>query len=267
MADKRVVEHTSGREYIQKKDLFYIIVFLALALILVFSWRAGGISILVNQISLVGSVSSILLALIAIGYAFFQANNSSWENRQMLETLGRVNKKVEELGDIKDEMLIIKDELSTLRESSNDGMSNVMAAISDLPDKLNFDGVLEILKEQGITISSEAAISLKEKYQEKLNSEVNKLKKKVIRLDTHLEAEIANYLTHEKQHNDLIKRLEIKAHLNKKGFELTNRDVALVLRKFAKAGIVRMERTENNSGKSIIKFYKDGELEFYENNE
>ncbi|WP_312123681.1 hypothetical protein [Lysinibacillus boronitolerans] len=264
MADKKLTEHTPKKEYITKKDLFYIIVFLVFALVLVFSWRAGGINILVNQISLVGSVSSILLALIAIGYAFFQANNSSWENKQMLDTLSRVNEKVEELGIIKDEMVLIKNDISSFKEVSNDGMSNMMSAISELPNMLNFDGFSKLLKDQGVVIPSEIESGLKIKYQEKLNDEVNKLKNKVIRLDSELEAEIANYISVEKERNDHIRRIDVKGYLNRNGLNYSVSDISKVLRRFSEVGIVRREVIKNNSGRITVKYYKSGEMEVFE---
>lgn len=261
MTDKKATETIAKKEYIQKKDLFYIIVFLVFALVLLFSWRAGDISVLVNQISLVGSVSSILLALIAIGYAFFQANNSSWENRQMLDTLGRVNEKVEELGNIKDEMLIIKDELSNFKETSNDGMSNMMEAISDLPTKLNFEGFSELLKEQGVTIPNEVEENIKVKYQEKLNDEMNRLKSNVTRLDSKLETEIANYIGFQMRPNELMDRGNLRKYLAQQGIKAGSQDISIVLRKFSRFGLLRAEKGLNIEGGNLVDYFKSGDFE------
>lgn len=253
MTNKKTGEYEVKKEYITKKDLFYIILFLTFALVLVFSWRAGGMSILVNQISLVGSVSSILLALIAIGYAFFQANNSSWENRQMLDTLSRVNEKVEELGDI-------KDELSNLKETSNDSMSNMMEAISVLPTKLNFEGFAEILKEQGVIIPNEVQEDIKMKYQEKLNDEMNRLKSNVMQLESNLETQIANYIGFQMLPNELVNREKLRNHLAGQGIKARSQDISIVLRKFNRFGLVEAVKKPNNEGDNTVDYFKSGEF-------
>ncbi|GIN71261.1 hypothetical protein J14TS2_17360 [Bacillus sp. J14TS2] len=251
------------QEFITKKDLSYVIAFLIFALILIFTWRAGGVEVLVNQISLVGSISSILLALIAIGYAFFQTNNSSWENRQLSDTLGRVNDKVEELGQIKDEMAVIKDELSKFKEISNDSMSNMMAAISELPNQLNFDAFSSLLKEHGITIPDNAEGDLKAKYQKKINSEVDKIKKEMTRLDSKIETDIANFVNFEVELGEEITPSKVYAYLDANGVIYEDQDVRNALRKFLRVGLVRKEFVHGKN-KKIMRYYKSGEFKVFE---
>lgn len=252
-----MIKEKKEKEIITKKDLSYIIAFLGITIVLVFSWRAGDISVLVNQISLVGSVSSILLALIAIGYAFFQANNSSWENKQMIDTLTLVNKKVEELGEIKDEMVVIKNELNSFKEVSNDGMVNMMSAISDLPNKLNFEAFSELLKEQGITIPTEAESGLKIKYQEKINNEVNKLKDEVSGIDSKVRQTIMEYLNEEVKAGEVVSPGQIIKKLLFEGIEVHPNTISSILKKLSyEGGLIQIAMGKSSNGNTRIRYYK-----------
>jgi hypothetical protein len=96
-----------------KKDIVYgfVILILIATIITVIVWRTGNNAALVNQLSLTGSLTSIVLAFLAIIYAFLESRSSANENEKIKNTLNNINAKVIELDRISEELGYIRDHL------------------------------------------------------------------------------------------------------------------------------------------------------------
>lgn len=89
--------------------LGFIIFDLVIAVIVVLSWRAKDSQQIINEVSLLSGLSSITLAIVAIGYAFLQSYQSSKESIIVLKTLEKIDEKVKEISDIKNHVKEISD--------------------------------------------------------------------------------------------------------------------------------------------------------------
>lgn len=172
------------KEKSSKKELVYIFIIIDLVILTVclVTWKFKDSQDIINQISLVSSVSSILLALVAIIYAFFQTLASTKQNDQMQSTLSNINKKITELGDIKDEFSQIKDEFNSFRESSKSDKLEILGMISQYQELIrqNNESLIDNLKEQQISIPKEVEQSVLEKSSKQLVTYIDTLKDQIV---------------------------------------------------------------------------------------
>lgn len=68
-------------------------------------------SFIMDQISLASGVASIILAIVAIIYAFFQSYESGKQSESLQDLLSQVSRKVEEIGPLKQEVADTKQEV------------------------------------------------------------------------------------------------------------------------------------------------------------
>lgn len=131
-----------------KKDFAYWVIFLMEIIVFLLVWRWDSEQHLANQISLVGSVFSILLALVAIGYTFFQTQSSSHENKVILNTLMKVNDEINKLESINDslrninkDLVHFKNESSSYQEKTDQNLSTLRESLEDKSwiDELSFN--------------------------------------------------------------------------------------------------------------------------------
>lgn len=105
-------------EKVNKKDLIFTFIILQLLLIigvLIVSFifvKTTDSATLINQISLVSGVTSIILAFVAIIYAFFQSYSSGRQNKSLENLLSKVSDKVDEIGPLKKEVVDSKKEIT-----------------------------------------------------------------------------------------------------------------------------------------------------------
>ncbi|MGD6876148.1 hypothetical protein [Bacillus infantis] len=103
------------KEKISKKDIIYIFIILQLIIFLIaltvifISVKVTDPSTLINQISLVSGIASIILAFVAIIYAFFQSYSSGKQNKSLEDLVSKISNKVEEIGPLKQEVLDSKE--------------------------------------------------------------------------------------------------------------------------------------------------------------
>ena len=90
-------------EKISKSTLMFLFIVFVLVMNIIYlaAWKLATYNDAVNTISIASSLASILLAIIAIGYAFFQSNESSRQNDKLDATLRHINEKIVELLSIK----------------------------------------------------------------------------------------------------------------------------------------------------------------------
>lgn len=125
-----------------KRELIFIFVIIQLVLICggllaaYFFGRVTDTTAIVNQISLVSSFTSIILALVAIIYAFFQSYSSSKQNQMLYGTLGKINQKIKELVSLKTDVADLKNDLTTQLASVLGGVTETKVTVENsVPDE------------------------------------------------------------------------------------------------------------------------------------
>ncbi|MFE4709497.1 hypothetical protein ACFRAM_01375 [Paenibacillus sp. NPDC056722] len=83
-----------------KKDMTYWIIILAVITVMVATWRTDSPGILSDQLSLGGTLLSIVLAVIAIIFSFIQSSDSSRQSLDMVEKFSNVTNTINSLNDI-----------------------------------------------------------------------------------------------------------------------------------------------------------------------
>lgn len=127
--------------FIQKVIMGNVIIILLLLLmgmiaIFVTGYTTNG-KVLIDQISFASSLASILLAIMAMVYAFFQAKESSQQSLQVNSSLEKIDGKIIEL-------VTIKDEISSLRsilEEQSEWINNSTEELENIV--IDFKGTTE----------------------------------------------------------------------------------------------------------------------------
>jgi hypothetical protein len=116
---------------LEKKDLYYgfSIIYLVSILVAVIVWKYSDSKILVDQISFASSIASIILAVVAMIYAFFQTKESSSQNVIVQETLHKISQRV-------DELMAIRGDISEFK-SSQESMLSTLNSISISIDSIS----------------------------------------------------------------------------------------------------------------------------------
>ncbi|WP_449354715.1 hypothetical protein ACUL41_18040 [Virgibacillus natechei] len=237
-----------NREYITKKDMFYWIIFLVLGVILSFVWKVSDDSTLVNQFSLVGSVSSILLALIAIAYAFFQANDAGNENKLMLQTLNKIRGEVEQLKDVNDSLKQVENEFFNFKRSTETNNEKIIESLENLKDNINIDPIFNIIEEKYGDIDEVTRRQIKESYNKEFEEELKNLKKNSFKINSEVQAALISYLDAFVEVGELIDEIDLIEYINKKtGNDLSSYDCFLELEKLYKAGIIEFVKKKEDS--------------------
>ncbi|QDQ03161.1 hypothetical protein FOH38_23470 [Lysinibacillus fusiformis] len=92
--------------------LGFIIFDLVAVLITLATWRAKDSQQIINEVSLWSGIASIILAIVAIGFAFLQSYQSTKQSIEVYNALEKINEKVKGINDIKSQVSEIKDNLT-----------------------------------------------------------------------------------------------------------------------------------------------------------
>lgn len=261
--EKREERVKLNKEFIEKKDMFYWIVMLVASLVLTFVWRAGDQSTLVNQISLVGSVSSILLALIAIGYAFFQTNDAGNENKLMLQTLHNIREEVQQLEEINESLGNVKGEFTDFKESTQNNNNQIMRSLDFLKENLNIDFIFQILKEKyGEELDDDTKQKIRESYSEKFEEKVKDIKEKnVMKVDSELQSEILHYIADYVERGQFIDERDLLEFLMRRNYRIDSYKLLLELEKLSEYGFVSFVKREGEDNILVMKTSKIGKVD------
>ncbi|MED4159641.1 hypothetical protein P5F80_10810 [Shouchella clausii] len=240
-----------------KKDFSYWIIILGAVIIFLFVWRINEHEEVVNQISLVGSVSSILLALIAIAYAFFQTNSTQLESKKMLELLEKLDSKVDELEEIKLGLSNIEGEFSSFKKNSQDQSSKLFAAIQRIPDKLDISPIYKYLEhELNTSLSTKSKQNIEKIYKEQVKSKVNSLL-----IENEVEVIIINYIAKEVDIGEKVTFGQL-SRLIGEGYE---NDLDSAINKFINFGILEpthgIKKLSNGSKLKVTHYVKAKNIE------
>jgi uncharacterized membrane protein len=92
--------------------LTFIIIDLVVVLITLATWRAKDSQQIINEVSLWSGLASIILAIVAIGFAFLQSYQSTKQSVEVYNALEKINEKVKEISIIKSQVIEIRENLT-----------------------------------------------------------------------------------------------------------------------------------------------------------
>jgi hypothetical protein len=175
------------REGKSKKDIIYwfiifdLVIFLIGLIVFIVFNEVTDPKIIIDLISFSSSVASILLAIVAIIYAFLQTNESSRHNTIIKANIDKLDSKMSEF-------ISIKQDFETFRTSDLVSMNEKIADISDaikaLEQKAEIDlSEIDILTTDHIKNPDTEELRAKIKgYQDELKTELRQLEDKVLDL-------------------------------------------------------------------------------------
>lgn len=239
----------SNKKYLTNKDFVYWIIYLSSIIVFLLVWKWDDEQQLTNQISLVGSVSSILLALVAIGYAFFQSQTSSKENNLMLQTLLKINNEIDKLETVNNSLSSLRIDFSNMKDESSIFQGKIEDTLKNLKVSLKDESWLDSVEtESGEKISND----LKEKLKENYTSHIERNLEKAFQVDNEMMAYTLSYIYNlnigEKiDEKKLKKYLTEKLNTNVNGFDVFNE-----LQKLNNIGIVSLVVNDNDPEKKVF---------------
>jgi len=192
------------KSFIQKVVLWNVIAILSIFLlgmitILITKVVIEG-QVLIDQISFASSITSIILAVMAMIYAFFQSRESSQQNVQVQNSLGKIDEKIIEL-------ISIKEEFSSLRIDLEVQSTGVNSAIEE------FKGLMENVKDTNLNSDNleDYASKFKNKIEE-IEVDLNKIQENKKKIDkgiiyTTSGAGKTGSIPHLLKHNDVYKKM------------------------------------------------------------
>lgn len=140
---------------IKKRDLLYILGFMAYNLFILLIWKVSSVELLINQLSFAASLLSIILACFAIIYAWYQTTETKVQHRMIRKTFQKVNQKLEEINQIESQVI--------RRVSDNSKLGEGMRLISK---------GLQQLKKQRLSKSAVRQIEVLEQKNQDLMNQV-----------------------------------------------------------------------------------------------
>jgi|GEM_PF-6244434 len=90
---------------IKKRDLLYLLIFLAYNLFILFIWKVSSLELLVNQFSLAASIVSIVLACFAMIYAWQQSLETKAQHQMIRTMYQKIHQKLEEINQIETQVI------------------------------------------------------------------------------------------------------------------------------------------------------------------
>lgn len=240
-------EHNTKTENgkITKKDIIFgfIIFYLVTIIVLVFIWRAGDNQELINQISLGASISSILLALVAIIYAYFQTNNSSQQNTLVQQTLLKITEKVETIGLVRQEMEMFFQNHTTKNDEMYKNIEAIRSSIDQIykaSEEASPEEIQKTLMEQKPIIDKQFSL----------------LEEKVYKLNDPLEVETANIINFNIKTDQLFSFWDISSQLSKQNFKFSPNQLKIALHSLADKGLIAIISTGSTTQYKKLREFK-----------
>ncbi|MBH0346349.1 hypothetical protein BK731_16710 [Bacillus thuringiensis serovar muju] len=132
------MSESEKKNFIQKVIMWNVIVILALLLLGMITIFTTGImtegKVLIDQISFASSLTSIILAIMAMIYAFFQARESSQQNVQVQSSLNKIDDKVFELFTMKEDVSSLKKDIELQSEGVSSSISDIKEVIGEIKE-------------------------------------------------------------------------------------------------------------------------------------
>ncbi|AKP75272.1 hypothetical protein AS52_00251 [Priestia megaterium Q3] len=122
-----------------KRDFFYIVGFLIITIIFIISGRLPHEADIVDYVGFAGTIVSILLAVVAIIYSFYQSSTYENVNSKLDNSAHKIEKATQELSDVSEIKGLIdefKDEVSEIKTSMV-GLNEVVSTIDNQVTHIN----------------------------------------------------------------------------------------------------------------------------------
>lgn len=235
-------------KFFTKKDFVYWIIFLIAVIVLVLVWRWSDEQQLTNQISLVGSVSSILLALVAISYAFFQTQRNSNENSNMLNTLIKINNEINKLESVNSSLSNIKKDLVTIQQESSNFQEKVKIDLENLRSSLEDKSWIDNLELDPLDGS---VSDMKEQFKSEYVNHIKDKLDSAFRIDNEVMAKILSHIG-PLSVGDEIDQEEILQACKKEGIEADSFIIIKELERLSKRKIVTFVVKSNDPSGEIV---------------
>ncbi len=168
------------KERITKKDLIYgfiildlIILIIGLIIAFVFG-KYEDPKVIIDQISFTASITSIILAGIAIVYAFFQSREASSQSSLVHEGLKQINERIAQFISIKDEVILLREDWNTQSQQIKNSVETIKGVSTSL------EQISSSVAENG------------EKDPQKIKNELAELSKKMDKVVKDIESEKRN---------------------------------------------------------------------------
>lgn len=228
-------------EKISKKDLIFgfIIFYLINVIVLLVIWKIGTPKEILDQVSFASSISSILLALIAIVYAFIQSKDASEQHHTVQKMLHGIMDQVQKLENIKEELSLIKDDFGLFKSDSKSDKTEILQAIKTLKGIYNPKAVFQQLEEQQIEVPKEVQDKISKDFSETFDQQLHELVTDSERLD-HSEVEriIANLIKNEMEIGQLFRMADIYWKLKNRGYKVTPWQMYHILHSLCESGLI-----------------------------
>lgn len=129
---------TEKKEKVTKKDLIYGFIILDLVLLivgLIVAFVFGEYEdpkVIIDQISFTASITSIILAGIAIVYAFFQSREASSQSSLVHEGLKQINERIAQFTTIKEEVILLRKDWDIQSKQINSSVESIKEVSASL---------------------------------------------------------------------------------------------------------------------------------------
>jgi hypothetical protein len=174
----------------KNRDWIWLFLIFAIIIILLFIALFCNQENVRNYFSFGASVASILLALVAIIYAFLQSNESSQQNKATQQVLAEMYTKIVEVS-------LLKDNLSSLKNEINNQSDSIV------------DSILPEIKNQLGTMRTSVTLDGTERVSKEMETQINKIMTKVELLETQYRRKksIDHEISSRETYSELRKRL------------------------------------------------------------
>ncbi|PFU83466.1 hypothetical protein COK91_07020 [Bacillus cereus] len=147
------------KEKITTKDLSYWIIILIGVIVMILTIKLGDNATAVDYIGFAGTITSILLAVVALMYSFYQNNAYESSTQQLEESARKIKKAVKELeqvAEFKEVVNEMREESATISKSINnlqEVVSTIKTGVHEVNN--NIENSIQGLQEVVSTIESE----------------------------------------------------------------------------------------------------------------
>ncbi|MFC4778218.1 hypothetical protein ACFO9Q_15570 [Paenibacillus sp. GCM10023252] len=231
----------------RRRDLIYwfIMIDLTLGIIGLFVWKFYDAKELIDQISFAATLSSILLAIVAMVYSYVQSYESSAQNRMVQSALSSIVDKV-------DEVSHIRDELALIRQDAKAGNDNLLQSLHRYADQVDdhISTVFSLLREEGLEVPAELERDISLAYRDKFNHEVSAIRSRFEsganggRAAKPLHSSLISLIRESLKSGYQVTLLELVDLLVYKGMDFQAKELNEALLELERMNIIRQERTE-----------------------
>lgn len=127
------------KDFPNKRDFYYIVGFLIIAIVFVFSGRLADNTLFVDYVGFSGTIVSILLAVIAIIYSFYQSSTYENATHKLDTSANKIEEAATKLSSVSDVERVLKEfkkEVTDIR-SGISGLESIVQTVHSGVDSMN----------------------------------------------------------------------------------------------------------------------------------